>query len=104
MSDHNACIALRCTHGLEATELCFHEKAHRVHNFHLFTVNFSILAIHAVRPICALCALCAIHAINRVPVLLLSFDDRDWLLRHCTQPEYVSELRSTIVVKIINNS
>jgi hypothetical protein len=46
----------------------------------------------------------AIHAINSASVLLLSFDNRDRLLRHCTQPEYVSELRSTIVVKIINNS
>jgi hypothetical protein len=66
----------------------------------LFVVKFSIQAIHAVRSIHALCA---IQAINSVTVLLWRLDNRDRLLRHCTQPEYVSELRSTIVVKIINN-
>jgi hypothetical protein len=61
-------------------------------------VKISLHAIHAIH------AVRSIHAINSASVLLLSFDNRDRLLRHCTQPEYVSELRSTIVVKIINNS
>lgn len=67
-------------------------------------VKISLHAIHAIHAVRSIHALCAIHAINSASVLLLSFDNRDRLLRHCTQPEYVSELRSTIVVKIINNS
>ncbi len=34
----------------------------------------------------------------------LGFGDRNWLLRHGTEAEYMPQLRSTFVVEVVNNS